>query len=463
MYHLKVSGDQAPEGQQSWLLWLVLSLLISLSLACNLPVASGQPPEDGPQLETQVAQTIAAQSSGEEAQAEPSATPGTAGGEEPPAETPSPSVTSSPTASPTPQPGDPDLVFDSISIDKTTIKRGEKPYTTVSFQIKNVGESAVEADSVEVRIWDNGSLKSGTLTLNGSLDPGDTAREAFAVGNDDAWPFGSHSLYLEVDRQDHIKEENEGNNQSKTINFDIERAALPDLVVTDIEVTDGVIRRGDPERTEIEYVIKNVGSAPVEASSIYVQDLLDGSSGSGYMEISGPLPVGASRSYSFEVGHEAYYSYGIHHTRVEVDYREEIAEENEGNNLSSEVTYEVIRQPDIYQSGTLTLSPSWTADLDQGVTAPSSGRDLWLDYFDDHEGYLRPQNSARVAFVATDNVGPDQCASAPLSTAAVDVDDLYAGAVLCYETDAGRYGVFEVLGLVGAPPEGVEIEFETFQ
>lgn len=463
MYRLKVSRDQSLAGQQSRSLLLVISLLISLSLACNLPIASGQPSEDESQLETQVAQTIAAQSVGEEGQTDPSVTPDTSGEEEAPGETPSPTVTSSPTASPTPQPGDPDLVFDSISIDKTTIKRGEKPYTTVSFQIKNVGESAVEADSVEVRIWDNGSLKSGTLTLNGSLEPGDTAREAFAVGNDDAWPFGSHSLYLEIDRQDYIKEENEGNNQSKTINFDIERAALPDLIVSDIQINEGVIRRGDPDHTQVKYVIKNVGSAPVQASSIYVRDWLDGSPTPGYMELSGPLPVGATRSYSFDVGHNSSFPYGIRQTQVEVDHREEIAEENEGNNLSSKVVYEVIRQPDIYQSGTLTLSPSWTADLDQGVTAPSSGRDLWLDYIDDHEGYLRPQNSARMAFVATDNVGPDQCASAPLSTAAVNVDDLYKGAALCYETDAGRYGVFEVLDLVGSPPEGVKIEFETFQ
>ncbi len=463
MYHLLADRDQSPEGQQILPLLLILSLFISLSLACNLPVGAGQPADDGPPLETRVAQTLAAGSSIEEEQAAPSSTPDLSEGEAPPSETPSSSVTSSPTASPTPQPGDPDLVFDSISIDRTTITRGEKPYTTVSFQIKNVGESAVEADSVDVRIWDNGSLKSGTLTLDGPLDPGDTARDAFAVGNDDAWPFGSHSLYLEVDRQDHIKEENEGNNQSKTIDFDIERAALPDLIVTDIQIEESIIRRGDPDRTEVEYVIKNVGSAPVQASSIYVRDWLDGSPQSGDMELSGPLPVGATRSYAFDVGHDSSFPYGIRHTQVEVDYREEIAEENEGNNLSSKVTYEVIRQPDIYQSGTLTLAPSWTADLDQGVTAPSSGRDLWLDYFDDHEGYLRPQSTAQMAFVATDNVGPDQCASAPLSTAAVDVDDLYQGAVLCYETDAGRYGVFEVLGLIGSPPEDVKIEFETFQ
>lgn len=320
---------------------LVISILVITTLACTLPFLAGESPPEGGEMATQVAQTLTAQAGEGQITETPAADPPTS---TPITPSPSPSVTLSPTPSPSPSPtpGEPDLVFESVSIEDSSIIRGEKPFTTVDFRVKNQGSGTVQAGTIEVRIWDNGSLKTGTLTVSGPLDPGETASDAFAVGNDKAWSLGSHALYLEVDRQDKISESNENNNQSRTLNFNIAAGNLPDLVVTDISVGKEEIIWGAEPWTWVTYTVKNQGNARVTASTVYLKVWDNGTETSGWTSVQGPIPVGGTKTDEFAVGHDNAWSYGMHTVKVEVDYRENIAELNENNNFSSTVEFEVL-------------------------------------------------------------------------------------------------------------------------
>jgi len=312
-----------------------LSIFIMAALACNLPFLAAE----GEAMATQVAQTLTAEAGdGQVTEASVSDSPTST----PITPSPSPTSSPSPTPSPTPTPGKPDLVIESVSVGKSRIMRGERPFTTVDFRIKNQGSGPVQAGNIDIRIWDNGSLKTGTLTVSGPLDPGNTVSDAFAVGNDKAWSLGSHSLYLEVDRQDKIAESNENNNHSRTLNFNIVAGNLPDLVVTDISIPKEEILWGAEPWTWVTYTVKNQGNAKVTDSTVYLKVWDNGAETSGWTSVAGPIPVGGTRTDKFAVGHDNAWSYGMHTVKVEVDYRENINELKEDNNFSSTVDFEVL-------------------------------------------------------------------------------------------------------------------------
>ena len=122
---------------------------------------------------------------------------------------------------PPPPPGNsPDLVVDSITIEKTTIVLEAEPKTYVTFQVTNIG-TAPTPDVVlaAMNLIDQGFYQY--YDLDGPLQPGESATHQFAVGDQDIWPIGSHSLEIVADFWDEIPESNEDNNKSNPISFEI--------------------------------------------------------------------------------------------------------------------------------------------------------------------------------------------------------------------------------------------------
>jgi hypothetical protein len=137
--------------------------------------------------------------------------------EPPPLAAPSTAV---PTASvaPTPSGPLPDLVIEIIGIDSATIRLGVEPWTWLHYRVSNVGQVAT---SIQPRAGSmiDGQPPSGYLQVEGTLAPGASFESSFAVGHDDAWSVGTHSVVLVVDQFEEVAETDERNNQSAAITF----------------------------------------------------------------------------------------------------------------------------------------------------------------------------------------------------------------------------------------------------
>lgn len=124
--------------------------------------------------------------------------------------------------SPPPPAGNlPDLVVDSITIPTTSIVQGAEPWTWVTFQVTNIG-SGPTPEEVQAHFTLDGEKFGGYFKLeNCPLQPGESTTHQFAIGHNDTYPIGTHTLVVIADYFDAIEESKEDNNSSTPIVLDI--------------------------------------------------------------------------------------------------------------------------------------------------------------------------------------------------------------------------------------------------
>jgi len=103
--------------------------------------------------------------------------------------------------------------------------------------------------------------------------------------------------------------------------------------------------------------------------------------------------------------------------------------------------------PAVIVTGTVELQAGSSLDLDSGNSNPVAGADLLFNGADIASGSLNPAPSARLAHYSPPppTPGPVDCLSAPLSLDALPTSGLAPGSLVCYLTDLGRPGYFEVM------------------
>ena len=158
--------------------------------------------------------------------------------------------------------------------------------------------------------------------------------------------------------------------------------------------------------------------------------------------------------------------YGKLTTKVVVDSAEEVAESNEENNEYRK-TISVSRQstptPKTHSTGPLTISQTWTADLDEGEVGAGTDSDIWFEAETATERYITPINGATIAKVGTTSVGLGGCLEAPLSSSRININDLPEGTYVCVRTNLGRYSQFRVNEPVGPSPGTLNIGYTTWE
>ena len=117
------------------------------------------------------------------------------------------------------QPDTPDLIVSKIYMSRGSIPWGERPWTWVTYTVKNVGDGPVEDDLVYNRIWKDGYIQGGWTDVNGSIPPGGTRTQRFAVGHEG--PIGEHTVRVEVDYRNSVLEGREDNNMSDPVTYDV--------------------------------------------------------------------------------------------------------------------------------------------------------------------------------------------------------------------------------------------------
>ncbi len=117
------------------------------------------------------------------------------------------------------RPDTPDLIVSKIYMSRGSISWGERPWTWVTYTVKNIGDGPVEGDLVYNRIWTDGYIQKGWADVNGSIPPGGTRTQRFAVGHEG--PIGEHSVRVEVDYRDFVVEGREDNNMSDAVTYDV--------------------------------------------------------------------------------------------------------------------------------------------------------------------------------------------------------------------------------------------------
>ena len=157
--------------------------------------------------------------------------------------------------------------------------------------------------------------------------------------------------------------------------------------------------------------------------------------------------------------------YGRLTTKVVVDSAEEVAESNEENNEYRK-TISVRKStptPKTHSTGLLTISQTWTADLDEGEVGAGTDSDIWFQAETATERYITPRNGATIAKVGTTSVGLEGCLEAPLSSSRININALPEGTYVCVRTNLGRYSQFRVNEPVGPSPGTLSIGYTTWE
>ena len=122
----------------------------------------------------------------------------------------------------------PDLEITKLTIPAPVVVSQAVPWTWVTATVRNNGPGVLSAGTIKA-VFDSCTLngepivQGGYFTFNytAPLMPGQTATHDFAVGSNDAWAIGSHTIHLLVDPDDTIAESNERNNLSPALSFDV--------------------------------------------------------------------------------------------------------------------------------------------------------------------------------------------------------------------------------------------------
>jgi hypothetical protein len=136
------------------------------------------------------------------------------------------------------------------------------------------------------------------------------------------------------------------------------------------------------------------------------------------------------------------------------------------HNASGETTAEVTITVNpgaatVHDSGALNIPQTYEANLDNG-TIGSGGADIWFEAASATSRYVTPRNGAKIVKVGSGGISHDICASASLSTAKINVNNLPSGTYVCVRTNEGRVSGFRVNAAIGASPGTLKIGFTTW-
>ncbi len=117
--------------------------------------------------------------------------------------------------------------------------------------------------------------------------------------------------------------------------------------------------------------------------------------------------------------------------------------------------------PAVEVSGTATLSPGQTFDLDSGLISADDESDLALEGDDSGQMQLRPLGTARLGVFGSTSPAFFDCSGLTLSDTGIALEGQQAGTYMCYRTNHGLYGRLLLIKLLsqGAP---LELEYLTW-
>ena len=117
--------------------------------------------------------------------------------------------------------------------------------------------------------------------------------------------------------------------------------------------------------------------------------------------------------------------------------------------------------PVVHVSGVLNIQQTYRADLDAG-TIGNSGADIWFHAVSATQRYVEPVNGAKLKKVSAATYAGCTAASGSLSSAAININSLPAGSLVCVRTNEGRLAGFRVNSNVGPSPGTLHISFTTW-
>lgn len=121
-------------------------------------------------------------------------------------------------------------------------------------------------------------------------------------------------------------------------------------------------------------------------------------------------------------------------------------------------------EPEVYNTAKDTLKPSFYVDLDEGDFSPSDeDRDLWYHSVSDDERYLEPQNGAIIDLWEDGVPSYGECEGADLSGDDLSFDDFGEGDWICFKTNEGRIGRFEIEDLSADTAPHMLIDIRTWE
>ncbi len=114
----------------------------------------------------------------------------------------------------------------------------------------------------------------------------------------------------------------------------------------------------------------------------------------------------------------------------------------------------------VHQSGAALLSGGTTFDFDAGALDPLSGADVRFEAPSVAERRLVPIGGALLGLYAPPPDQPDKasCANTPLSSTAIALDGVSAGAYVCFQTDENRTGFLRLVDI----DDPLQIEYTTW-
>jgi len=115
----------------------------------------------------------------------------------------------------------------------------------------------------------------------------------------------------------------------------------------------------------------------------------------------------------------------------------------------------------VHASGVLNIPQTYHADLDTGAVT-SSGADFWFHAVSATQRYVEPENGAKLKKVSSATHDGCEAVSGSLSTAAININNLPSGSLVCVRTNAGRLAGFRVNSNVGPSPGTLHISFTTW-
>ena len=326
-----------------------------------------------------------------------------------------------------------DLVVEDIWSTTNPLRAGQ--WENITYRIKNQGSSGT-SNAFYIRMW-VGNTVVGQWQATGGLAAGATATGAVSVKVTNA---GSYAVKVQVDYFNQVAESNEGNNvRMETWPW---AADGVDLVVEDIWSTTNPLRAGQWEN--ITYRIKNQGA--VSTSNAFYIRMWVGSTVVGQWQMASGLAAGAAATGALSVKVANAGSYAV---KVQVDYFNQVAESNEGNNVRMETW------PWAADGVDLVVEDIWS------TTAPlTAGQWENITYRIKNQGAVSTSNAFYIRmWVGSTVVGQWQMASGLAAGATA------TGALSVRVANAGSYAVkvqVDYFNQVAESNEGNNVRMETW-
>ena len=234
---------------------------------------------------------------------------------------------------PPPPANQPDLTVSSASLKSASVVQGAN--LNLAYLIADIGNGAAGASSAQVLI--DGKVVStdaiAALAAGGSATVNDVLSTAGLTA-------GAHTITINANSTGSVSESSTANN-STTLSFNVTAPPPPpsgaDLVISSL--TDHVFApaRFQAGSVSFSFTVADIGTAA--AGSEYAGVYLDGKANPALTRLINALPAGGSTTLSGSLS-TAGLSHGVHTLTVVADYRNTVAESNEGNNSRS-VTFKV--------------------------------------------------------------------------------------------------------------------------